>query len=120
MKRALALPLILAACVSDAGGPSGAEPPEEREVIVDGRALAVRQEADWPIMGFTVDNSGKSGAVQLGRGRTLLVFGAADRAQALKAVGQVCGVTSDPAAWDTQSVYRDPATGAFWFDGLCP
>ena len=127
MKRALILSLALAGCVSSeipdserADGVLAGEPPEEREITVDGRKLGVRQEMDWPIMRYTVGANGQAQTIQSGRGPTLLVFDATGFEQALKAVGQVCGVTSDPAAWDTQFVYRDPATGAYWFDGLCP
>ena len=97
--------LILSACVAtspEEGGP------------------AVRQEASWPRMGLVADTQGNYSSVPLGdQVPTVIVSGADDFDQALTALSAFCGITADPMAWDTQFVYRDPANGDYWFDGLC-
>ena len=97
--------LILSACVAPAPQAGG---------------VAVRQEASWPRMGMVADAQGNySSAAQGDRVPTVIVSGAGDFDKALTALAAFCRITADPMAWDNQFVYRDPASGDYWFDGLC-
>ncbi len=106
MKPAVMLSLLaLSACVASA--------PQEGGVTV-------RQEASWPRMGMIADTQGNYSSVPLGdQVPTVIVSGADDFDQALMELARFCGITADPMTWDTQFVYRDPANGDYWFDGLC-
>jgi hypothetical protein len=106
MRRALLLPLALAACVAPAADPG---------------AIRARQEAEWPVMIMAVDPAtGASSAMRSGSGPAVIVSGAGkDRARAIAALAEFCGRQIDPEGFDTQYVHRDPATGDWWFDGFC-
>ncbi len=117
MSRVLALPLILAACVS--AGPLVAEMPEGTPVEVGGLTLVARQMPDWPSMIYAVDASGQSQIVQSGTAPTVIIAGAPDFATAVNALGQFCGRSIDPMGFDTQFVYQEPSSGDYWFDGFC-
>ena len=82
--------------------------------------ISVRQEASWPQMGMLADAQGNYSTGALGdRVPTVIVAGAENFDAALPAMAAFCGISADPAGWDTQFVYRDPASGDYWFDGLC-
>lgn len=123
MKRALILPLLLAACVSDA------IPDSERvdgelagtPIEVDGKVLVAQQMYDWPSMIAPISaETGKTEYVQSGTADTVIISGSPeDRGAAIKALAVFCNepdLTAD--GFDTQYVYRDPATGDWWFDGF--
>jgi hypothetical protein len=123
MKRALILPLLLAACVSDS------IPDSERvdgelagtPIEVDGKVLVAQQMYDWPSMIAPVSSdTGKTEYVQSGTADTVIISGSPeDRGAAIKALAQFCDrpdITAD--GFDTQVVYKDPATGDWWFDGF--
>ena len=123
MKRALILPLLLAACVSDA------IPDSERvdgelagtPIEVDGKVLVAQQMYDWPSMIAPVSaETGKTEYVQSGTADTVIISGSPeDRNAAIKALAQFCNRADITAAgFDTQFVYQDPATGDWWFDGF--
>lgn len=123
MKRALILPVILAACVSSeipdserADGVLAGTPIE-----IDGRTLVAQQMSDWPMMGAAVNPAtGKSEASQIGTADTVIISGSSDsRDRAIRALAQFCGRDLDPMGFDTQYVHKDPATGDWWFDGFC-
>ena len=102
---------MLAGCVTgNAGG---------QIVQVDGVAYAVRQEADAPSYGYVVDQTGNGSAQVVGRAKTVIVDGAPDQGTAIRAMGAFCGIDVDPAAWDTDFVYRD-SDGSYWFAQTCP
>ena len=64
--------------------------------------------------------TGKTEFVQSGTADTVIISGSADdRDRAIRALAEFCGrkdITSD--GFDTQVVYKDPATGDWWFDGF--
>ncbi len=123
MKRALLLPLLLAACVSEP------IPDSERfdgelagtPIEVDGKVLVAQQMYDWPSMIAPVSaETGRTEYVQSGTADTVIISGSPeDRGAAIKALAQFCNqpdLTAD--GFDTQYVYKDPATGDWWFDGF--
>ena len=123
MKRALILPLLLAACVSDT------IPDSERvdgvlagtPIEVDGKTLVAQQMYDWPSMIAPVSaETGKTEYVQSGTADTVIISGSPDdRGAAIKALAQFCNrpeITAD--GFDTQFVYKDPESGDWWFDGF--
>ena len=123
MNRALILPLLLAACVSDA------IPDSERvdgelagtPIEIDGMTLVAQQMTDWPAMISPINaETGKPEFVQSGTADTVIISGSADsRDWAILALAQFCDrpdITAD--GFDTQVVYKDPATGDWWFDGF--
>jgi hypothetical protein len=123
MKRALILPLLLAACVSDA------IPDSERvdgvlagtPIEVEGKTLVAQQMYDWPSMIAPVSaETGKTEYVQSGTADTVIISGSPDdRGAAIKALAQFCNrpeITAD--GFDTQFVYKDPESGDWWFDGF--
>lgn len=121
MKFALLLPLVLAACVSSeipdserADGVLAGTPVE-----VAGATVVAEQMSDWPSMISTVDAAGKSQVVQSGTADTVVISGAPDFDAAVDALGQFCGRKIDPKGFDTQFVYKEPASGDYWFDGFC-
>jgi hypothetical protein len=117
MSRGLILPMLLAACVE--AGPSVAEMPDGTPVEVGGVTLVARQMPDWPSMIYAVDASGQSQIMQSGTAPTVIISGASDFAMAVDALGQFCGRKIDPMGFDTQFVYKEPASGDYWFDGFC-
>ena len=123
MRALLLLPLVLAACVSDP------IPDSERvdgvlpgtPIEVDGKTLVAQQMYDWPSMIAPVSaETGKMEYVQSGSADTVIISGSPDdRGTAIKALAQFCNrpdITAD--GFDTQFVYKDPATGDWWFDGF--
>lgn len=123
MKRALLLPLVLAACVSDP------IPDSERvdgelagtPIEVGGKVLVAQQMYDWPSMIAPVSaETGKTEYVQSGTADTVIISGSPeDRNAAIKALAVFCNRSDlTSAAFDTQFVYQDPATGDWWFDGF--
>lgn len=123
MKRALILPLLLAACVSDT------IPDSERvdgvlagtPIEVEGKTLVAQQMYDWPSMIAPVSaETGKTEYVQSGTADTVIISGSPDdRGAAIKALAQFCNrpeITAD--GFDTQFVYKDPESGDWWFDGF--
>jgi len=123
MKRALILPLLLAACVSDT------IPDSERvdgvlagtPIEVEGKTLVAQQMFDWPSMIAPVSaETGKTEYVQSGTADTVIISGSPDdRGAAIKALAQFCNrpeITAD--GFDTQFVYKDPESGDWWFDGF--
>jgi hypothetical protein len=122
MRKAVFLPLLLAACVQstipDQDRADGVL--EGTPYVIDGRTLVAVQRYDWPQMIYPVDPAtGKMVAVQSGTADTVIISGAPDdRDLAIKALGQFCGEEYDPMGWDTQVVHKDPATGDWWFDGF--
>jgi hypothetical protein len=121
MKRALILPVALAACVSseipDSERADGELPGNAYQI--GGVAVVARQMSDWPVMGYAVDASGKERTLETGRAPTVIVSGATDLASAVIALGQFCGRSIDPKGFDAQFVYREPSSGDYWFDGFC-
>ena len=124
MKTALLFPLVLAACVSSE------IPDSERfdgvlagtPIEIDGMTLVAQQMSDWPSMIAPINaETGKTAVVQSGTADTVIVSGSADnRDRAIRALAEFCGqkeITSQ--GFDTQFVYKDPATGDWWFDGFC-
>ncbi len=123
MIRALILPLLLTACVSTdipdsqrADGVLAGTPIE-----IDGMTLVAQQMYDWPSMIAPMNAAtGKTEFVQSGTADTVIISGSADdRDRAIRALAEFCGrkdITSD--GFDTQVVYKDPATGDWWFDGF--
>jgi hypothetical protein len=133
MKRALALSLILAACVDTAPadrdmpdgvleGPSPAQiaAATGTPVTVGGQTLYALQKYDWPSMIAPIDPAtGQPAPVQSGTADTVIISGSPDdRDLAIAALSQFCGIPNNPQGFDTQFVYRDPATGDWWFDGF--
>ena len=106
MKAAVLLSImVLSACVAQ---------------VPQAVGISVRQEASWPRMGMVGDAQGNDTSVALGdMVPTVIVSGAEDFDRALTDLSAFCGITADPMVWDTQFVYRDPASGDYWFDGLC-
>jgi hypothetical protein len=119
MRVALLLPLILAACVET--GAADATRSAVTVITVDGRPVVAEQKRDWPMMGAVVNPAtGKSEASQIGTADTVIISGSSDsRDRAIRALAQFCGRDLDPMGFDTQYVYKDPATGDWWFDGFC-
>lgn len=124
MKPALLLPVILAACVSSE------IPDSERfdgvlagtPIEIDGMTLVAQQMTDWPSMIAPVSaETGKTEFVQSGTADTVILSGSADnRDRAIRALAEFCGRTDiTPDGFDTQFVFKDPATGDWWFDGFC-
>ena len=124
MKRALLIPLALAACVSSE------IPDSERSdgvlagtpIKIDDKTLVAQQMTDWPSMIAPIDAAtGKTVIAQSGTADTVIISGSADsRDRAIRALAQFCGrpdITAD--GFDTQFVYQDPKTGDWWFDGFC-
>jgi hypothetical protein len=123
MRFAVLFPVLLAACVSS-------EIPDSERVDgvlagtpieVDGKTLVAQQMYDWPSMIAPVNPAtGKSEAMQSGVADTVIISGSADsRDRAIKALAQFCSRPDITAAgFDTQYVYKDPATGDWWFDGF--
>jgi hypothetical protein len=121
MKAALLLPLVLAACVSS-------EIPDSERVDgviagtpfeIAGTTVVAQQMSDWPVMIYAVDASGKVMVMQSGTAETVVISGAPDFASAVDALGQFCGRRISVAGFDTQFVYKEPASGDYWFDGFC-
>lgn len=122
MKPAVALPLVLAACVSS-------EIPDSERVdgVMEGEAPMTgstvpraEQKADWPQMGMmVVGDRGETEVVQMGTAPTVIISGATDFNGAVAALAKFCGRNIDPKGFDTQFVYREPASGNYWFDGFC-
>ena len=122
MKSALILPLVLAACVQS-------EIPDSERVdgLIEGpkpvqvgaTTVGVQEFSDWPRMISTVDAKGRAQVVESGTAQTIIVSDAPDFATAVAALGQYCERRIDVAGFDTQFVYQDPETGAYWFDGFC-
>ena len=123
MRLALLFPLMLAACVSDE------IPDSERmdgvlagtPIEVDGKTLVAQQMVDWPSMIAPINaDTGETEYVQSGTADTVIISGSPDdRGAAIKALAQFCersDLTAD--GFDTQFVYKDPATGDWWFDGF--
>ena len=115
MRAALALLLLLPACV--------AEQPGTREamgetIVIDGVTMQLRQELNWPSMIAPINaETGKTEFVQSGTADTVIVSGSPDdRDRAIAALAQFCGEEIDPMRFDTQYTYKDPATGDWWFD----
>lgn len=115
MRAALALLLLLPACVAEQPGTRAA--PGET-IVIDGVTMQLRQEYDWPSMIAPVSaETGKTEFVQSGTEDTVIVSGSPDnRDRAIRALAQFCGEKIDPMRFDTQFVYKDPATGDWWFD----
>ncbi|EEW26475.1 hypothetical protein [Rhodobacter ferrooxidans] len=122
MKRALILPVLLAACVQAAppvGMPDGL--PDGTSIKVGGKVLVARQMRDWPQMIAPVSaETGQTVIVQSGTAETVIISGSPDsRALAIAALAQFCGREIDPDGFDTQYVYQEPKSGDWWFDGFC-
>ena len=123
MKRGLILPLVLAACVSS-------EIPDDQRfdgvvagtpIEIDGMTLVAQQMYDWPSMIAPINaDTGKTEFVQSGTADTVIISGSADnRDRAIRALAQFCADAEiTPDGFDTQFVYKDPATGDWWFDGF--
>jgi hypothetical protein len=110
MKRALVLPLLLAACVDAQPG---------TPFQIGAATVVARQVTDWPSMIAAVDATGNAQVVKSGTAPTVIVSGAPDFDSAVDALGQFCGRTIDPMGFDTQFVYQEPSSGDYWFDGFC-
>jgi hypothetical protein len=108
MRLALALPVLLAACVQTqaAGDMAGAG----TAIEVGGKVLVLRQEQDWPSMVMAVEaGSGETVIAQSGTAPTVIVSGSRDsRDLAIRALAQFCGRPLDAAGFDTQFVYQEP------------
>ena len=113
------MPLVLAACVET--GASGVAGSTVAVITVDGRPVVAEQKRDWPMMGAMVDPAtGKTETSRIGTADTVIISGSSDsRDRAIAALGQFCGRDLDPMGFDTQYVFKDPATGDWWFDGFC-
>lgn len=111
----LTLPALLSACVQ-------AEPASTRAadetIVIDGVTMTLRQEYGWPSMIAPVSaETGETVIVQSGTEDTVIVSGSPDsRDRAIAALAQFCGEEIDPMGFDTQYVYKDPATGEWWFN----
>lgn len=116
MRRALALTLMLSACVQ--AEHAGTREAMGETIVIDGVTMQVRQELDWPSMIAPVSaETGETVIVQSGTEDTVIVSGSPDdRDRAIAALAQFCGETIDPMRFDTQYTYKDPATGDWWFD----
>lgn len=121
MKSALLIPVALAACVSS-------EIPDSERVDgvlagtpfeIAGATVVAQQMSDWPVMIYAVDASGREKTMQDGTAETVVISGAPDFASAVHALGQFCGRRISVAGFDTQFVYKEPASGDYWFDGFC-
>ncbi|MCX7286244.1 MAG: hypothetical protein NTW20_01430 [Rhodobacterales bacterium] len=115
MRGALVLPLVLAACVQS--GPSAAESPVGTPFQIGKSVVVATQMSDWPSMIYAVDASGQSQIMQNGTAPTVIISGAPDFDTAVDALGQFCGRAIDPMGFDTQFVFKEPASGDYWFDG---
>jgi hypothetical protein len=121
MKRALLLPVVLAACVQSE------IPDSERfdgvlagtPFEIAGTTVVAQQMSDWPVMINAVDASGRETTMQRGTAETVVISGAPDFASAVNALGQFCGRRINLAGFDTQFVYQEPSSGDYWFDGFC-
>jgi hypothetical protein len=123
MRRAVpALCVLLAACV-EAAPPvqPAAQVADGTPIRIDGRDLVARQMRDWPSMIAPVSaETGQTVFVQSGTAPTVIISGSRDsRDRAIQALALFCGRPIDPAGFDTQFVYQEPASGDWWFDGFC-
>ena len=90
------------------------------EIVIDGQTLVADQKTGWPRMIPQVDAAGNTSEVQSGTADTVVISGSGQsRDLAIRALGQYCGRSIDPAGFDTQYVFKDPKTGDWWFDGFC-
>ena len=117
MRAALLPMLLLAACVQ-AGPKAAGQAARGETIVIDGVTMQLRQEYDWPSMIAPVSaETGEAMVVQSGTEDTVIVSGSPDsRNRAIAALAQFCGEEIDPMGFDTQFVYKDPATGDWWFD----
>ncbi|MCX7669424.1 MAG: hypothetical protein N2439_05065, partial [Anaerolineae bacterium] len=113
MRAALAPAMALSACVADQ---ADTRPAAGETIVIDGVTMQVRQEYDWPSMIAPVSaETGETVIVQSGTEDTVIVSGSPDsRDRAIRALAQFCNEEIDPVRFDTQFVYRDPATGDWW------
>jgi hypothetical protein len=117
MRAALLPMLLLAACVQ-AGPQAAGQAARGETIVIDGVTMQLRQEYNWPSMIAPINaETGKTEFVQSGTEDTVIVSGSPDsRVRAIAALAQFCGEEIDPMGFDTQFVYKDPATGDWWFD----
>lgn len=115
MRAPLALAMLLSACVADQADTRAAA---GETIVIDGVTMQLRQEYDWPSIIAPINaETGKTEFVQSGTEDTVIVSGSPDnRDRAIRALAQFCNEAIDPMRFDTQFVYKDPATGDWWFD----
>lgn len=108
----------LAACLPQKKGFVAPLPTTADErVEVGGQILEVRQEPDWPSLINPIDaETGEQAWVVRSHEPTVIVRGTPDRDLAIAALAKFCGKPIDPAGFDTQVTYYDPATQEHWFD----
>lgn len=123
MKPALALPVLLAACV-EAGIPDSQRADgvlAGTPIEIDGKTLVAQQMYDWPSMIAPISaETGKTVIVQSGTEDTVVISGSPDsRDRAIAALAQFCGRPDiTPIGFDTQYVYQEPGSGDWWFNGF--